>query len=92
MLCLSVACFWCQSFGDVSPYVCSHYFSSVSLTEWPPFMKWLLTWFTYVLFVFLPFEILVISCFGFEGCIWVLIASVYDLCILFTLSRTQVSN
>ena len=22
----SVACFWCQSFGDVSPYVCSYYF------------------------------------------------------------------
>ena len=22
----SVACFWCQSFGDVSPYVCSLYF------------------------------------------------------------------
>ena len=21
----SVACFWCQSFGDVSPYVCSYF-------------------------------------------------------------------
>ena len=34
-----VACFWCQSFGDVSPYVCSYYFSSVSVAEWPPFLK-----------------------------------------------------
>ena len=32
----------------------------------------------------LPFIILVISRFGFEGWIWVLIASVPDLCILFT--------
>ena len=29
----SVACFWCQSFGDVSPYVCSCYFSSVCVAE-----------------------------------------------------------
>ena len=35
-------------------------------------------------FVFLLFVILVISRFGFEGWIWVLIASVPDLCILFT--------
>ena len=26
LLWFSVACFWCQSFGDVSPYVCSYYF------------------------------------------------------------------
>ena len=25
MLWFSVVCFWCQSFGDVSPYVCSYY-------------------------------------------------------------------
>ena len=30
------------------------------------------------------FVILVISCFGFEGWSWVLIASVPDLCIFFT--------
>ena len=34
-----VDCFWCQCFGDVSPYVCSYYFSSVSVAEWPPFGK-----------------------------------------------------
>ena len=43
MLWLSVACFWYQSFGDVSPYVCSYYFSSVWVAEWPPFWKLLLT-------------------------------------------------
>ena len=43
-----------------------------------------LSW-PYVLFVlFWLFVILVISRFGFEGWIWVLIASVPDLCILFT--------
>ena len=26
LLWFSVACFWCQSFGDVSPHVCSYYF------------------------------------------------------------------
>ena len=26
LLWFSVACFWCQSFDDVSPYVCSYYF------------------------------------------------------------------
>ena len=24
LLWFSVTCFWCQSFGDVSPYVCSY--------------------------------------------------------------------
>ena len=39
LLWFSVACFWCQSFGDVSPYVYSYYFSSGSVAEWPPFGK-----------------------------------------------------
>ena len=34
-----IACFWCQSLGDVSLYVCSYYFCSVSIVEWPPFGK-----------------------------------------------------
>ena len=38
----------------------------------------------YVLFVFWLFVILVMTRFGFEGWIWVLIASVIDLCIRFT--------
>ena len=36
------ACFWCQSFGDVSPYVCSYYFNLVWVAEWPIFVKELL--------------------------------------------------
>ena len=35
LLWLYVAWFWCQRFGDVSPYVCLFYFSSVSVVEWP---------------------------------------------------------
>ena len=38
----------------------------------------------YVLFVFGLFVILVISRFGFGGWIWVLIASVHGICILFS--------
>ena len=28
-----------MSFDDVSHYVCSYYFSSVSIAEWPPFWE-----------------------------------------------------
>ena len=45
------------------------------VAEWPPFGKELLTRFLY-------FD--VITRFGFEGWIWVLIASFPRLCILFT--------
>ena len=36
LLWFSVACLWCKSFSDVSPYVCSYYFSLVCVAEWPP--------------------------------------------------------
>ena len=36
LLWFSVACFGAE-FGDVSPYVCSYYFSSVLVAEWRPF-------------------------------------------------------
>ena len=39
LLWFSVACVSCQSFGDVSLYVCSYYFSSVWVAEWPHFGK-----------------------------------------------------
>ena len=64
-------------------------FSSVCVAEWSPLGKELLTRliicslcivFDYVL-------ILVISRFGFEHWIWILIASVPDLCIHFTLKQ-----
>ena len=37
MFWFSVTCFWFQNFGDVSPYVCSYYFSSVLVAGWPSF-------------------------------------------------------
>ena len=40
-------------------------------------------------FVFGLIVILVISHFGFEGCIWVLIASIPDLCMLHTSSSSS---
>ena len=57
-------------------------FSSVSVAEWPLFGKGLLTRLTICsLCIFTIY--LVISRFGFEGWIWVLIASVPGLCVLF---------
>ena len=50
-----------------------HLLGNSCLLDWP-----------YVLFVFFLFVISIISRFGFGGWIWVLIASVPDLCILFT--------
>ena len=66
-----------------------NYFQFGSVAEWPPFGKYLLTQLTICsLCFFLLFVILVISRFGFEGWIWVLIVSVPDLCICFTLIST----
>ena len=61
--------------------MCVHIsFSSVCVAEWPPFGKELLTRLTIC-----SFCILTISNFScFEGWMWVLIASVPGLCILFT--------
>ena len=67
MLWFSIAWFCCQSFGDVSSYVCIYYFSSVMVAEWPPFGKVLITRFAICFFIYLLFEILVISRFGFKG-------------------------
>ena len=68
--------------------MCSYYFSSVRGAEWQPF------WDIHVAaqsvdhmfslyFEYLVFVILVISRFGFEGWIWVLIVDP-DRCMLFT--------
>ena len=81
--------FWYQNFGDISSSVCSYYSSSVSVAEGPPFGKQLLTRFTICSFCILTIVILVISRFGFEGWIWVLIASVPDMCIRFSLLDTH---
>ena len=57
---------------------------SVQVAEWPPFGKELLTRLTIG-----SLSILVISCFGFEGGIWVVIAPVLGRCILVTFSHTE---
>ena len=55
--------------------------SSVWVAEWPPFGKKLLTRLTISSLCILTICISVISRYGFDGCIWVLIDSVSDLCI-----------
>ena len=57
------------SFGDVPPYVCTDYFSSVKVAEWPPFGQELLTRLTIcsLCILSISFVILVISRFGFDG-------------------------
>ena len=83
--------FWYQSFGDVSPYVCSYYFfSSVWDAEWPSFVKELLTRLTICSLFILTICNFSYSRFGFKGWIWVLIASAPGLCILFTFCDLQV--
>ena len=59
-------------------------FISIWVAEWPHFGKIGAHSVDNMFFVFLLFVILVISRFGFEGWILVLIASVPDLCMLFT--------
>ena len=58
--------FWCQSFGDVSPYVCVYYFSSVWVAEWPHFWRELLTRLTICSICILTICNLVISRSGVE--------------------------
>ena len=66
-------------------HTCVHIIlSSIWVAEWQPFGKELLTRLTICSLCFLLFVILVISRFGFEGRIWILIASVPSLYILFT--------
>ena len=77
-----------SEFQTVSPYVCSYFFSLDWVAEWSSLSgkRCSLGW-PYVLFVFCLFVILVISRFSFEDWIWVLIASVTGLCILFTIIK-----
>ena len=59
-------------------------FSSVWVAEWPPLGKYLLARLTICSLCILTICNLVIFRFGFEGWIWVLVAQVPGLCILFT--------
>ena len=62
-------------------------FSSVLVAEWPYFGKELLPRLTICSLCILTLCNFVISRFGFEGWIWVLIASVPDVGILFTFKQ-----
>ena len=73
--------FLVSGFCGISPYVCSYFIRSVA--ELPPFGKKLLIRWTICFLLYFDY-ILVIFRFGFEGWIWVLIASVPDLCIRLT--------
>ena len=65
--------------------MCVHInFSSVWVAEWPFFGKELLTRLTIYSLCILTFCNFSYFSFGFEGWIWVLIASVPGICILFT--------
>ena len=77
--------------------ICVHIiFRVVSIAEWPSFGKELLTRLIICsLCILIIFVVLFISRFGFKIWIWVLIASVPGLCILFTSRLTkwmEVSN
>ena len=76
-----------QSFGDVSlycVYIIHITFSSVWVAEWPPFGKELFIRLTICSLCILTICNLVISRFGFEGGIRVLIAPVSSQCLLLT--------
>ena len=61
--------------------MCSYYSCSVRVAEWPPFGKELLIRLSICSLCILT---ICYFSFGFEGWIWVLIASVTGLCILVT--------
>ena len=94
LLWFSVACFWGQSFDEVSPYVCFIIFNWVA--EWPPFRKELLTRLTIGSLCILT--ICNFSCFPFWfwGRIWVLIPPVSGHSILVNVknkeTKIQASN
>ena len=68
--------------------MCVHIiFSSVWVAEWPPFGKELLTRLTICSLCILTIYNSIISRFGFEGGIWILIAHVPGLCILITFTE-----
>ena len=74
--------FWCQSFGDVSPYVYSYHFISVWVVEWPRCEKELLTRLTICSLCILTIFNFSYFPSGYEGWICVLIAPVPGHCML----------
>ena len=80
--------FWCQSFGDVSPYVCSLYFEfglgCRAATFWEIVARLVGHLFP-LSFVYLYF--LFIYQFGFESGVQLLIAQIPVHCFSFTLTK-----
>ena len=86
--------FCCQSFDDVSPYVCTYsFFSSVWIAEWPSFGKELLTQLTICSLCILTIGNFNYFPFRFLGrnLHWVLIAQVPGHCILVTFATIKVT-
>ena len=79
--------FWCQSIGDVSPYVCSYYLARFRLLSGHLLAKSCsldrLTIYSLYLFLLTTFDFSYLP-FGSEGGIWVLIVPVPGHCILVT--------
>ena len=72
--------------------MCSHCFSLVWVAGWPPFGKWLLARLAMCSHCILTITGFDFSRSGFRGWVWVLIASVPELCILFTFSQRKISS
>ena len=84
LLWFSVACFWCQCFGDVSPYICQYHFLALFGFLIGHLLKKLLTRLSIFSLCILTIRYFSYFPFGFEGGILVLIAPVPGHCILDT--------
>ena len=76
--------FWYQSFGDVSPYVCSLHFVLLGFLSGHPLGNSCPVGKPFVIIVLCLFVVLDISHFGFKSGIWLLIASIPVHCFLVT--------
>ena len=88
VLCCTRPRYQVSVYRTTGPLVCS----SVSVAEWPPFLEIAAHSVDHMFSLYFVFVILVISRFGYEGCIWVMIASVPDLCIGFLLFETSFAH
>ena len=88
MLCFFAVWFCCQSIDDVSPYVCSDYFSSVAI--WPQFWNELLTRLTICTLCVLTVCYFSYFPFWVSGRDLGLIAQVPGHCLLFTFKSSLI--
>ena len=64
LLLFSFACFWCQSFDDVSPYLYLYYFRSVWVAFWEKAVHLV----DQIMYFYFDFSILVISPLVLRAC------------------------